>query len=181
LNQSEITDQLKKGNQSAMAELIDETGGQIINLCYNFVHNKQDAEDIAQEVFIEVWHSINKFNGKSKLTTWIYRIASNRSIDFLRKNKKHLSDIDISKAEFRLSEDSNPQLSMEEREMGQILLKAIDQLPDNQKKALVLSKFEEKSYKEISEILKKSVSSVESLIFRANSNLKKIILKDYPQ
>lgn len=158
-------------------EILKIYSAKVINTCYSFTHNRQDAEDVAQEVFIEVWKSIDKFRGDSKISTWLYRIAVNRSIDFIRKKKRRGYDHDITENEFRLSTESNPHLSLEEREMGLIMINKLDSLPEMQKKAFVLAKFDNKSYAEISEIIGKSISSVESLIFRANKTLREEIDK----
>lgn len=171
MEESELIKRIAKGDKNAFTEIVDKHKSMIINLCYRYLHNKEDAEEVAQDVFIELWHSASKFRGQSKISTWLYKVASNRSIDYIRKNKKRENDIEIDKA-YRLSSFSNPHLTMEEKEKGQIIIKSIQALSANQQEAFVLAKFEDKSYTEIAEIMNKSVSSVESLIFRAGKKLK---------
>ena len=75
---NELVERLKKGNESAFSELLDEFQQKVFHTCLSFVPNKEDAEDIAQEVFLEVYRSIDKFQGNSKLSTWIYKISTNK-------------------------------------------------------------------------------------------------------
>ena len=146
----------------------------------SFVPNKEDAEDIAQEVFVEVFKSIKKFKGKSKLSTWIYRITTNKCLEFIRKknSKKRFAfmqsifgnEIPFDKTNY-FTEYNHPGVLLENKEKSATLFKAINQLPESQKAVFTLHKVDGKSYNEISEITEKSVSSVESLMFRAKKNL----------
>ncbi len=84
-NQDEFIIKLKKGSEAAFAELLDEYQQKVFHTCISFVPNKEDAEDIAQEVFLEVYRSVHKFKGNSKLSTWIYKICTNKCLEFIRK------------------------------------------------------------------------------------------------
>jgi len=177
------------GDRFAFEELINEYKDSVMRTCMGFVHNYNDAEDITQDVFIEIYESINKFRGDSKLSTWIYRIAVNKSLNFIRKNKKHSvlksietffagdnssnSNIDIA------DEKAELKTGMEQTETALVLAKAIDSLAKNQKIAFTLHKYDDLSYKQIADVMELSLSSVESLIHRAKINLQKRLIGYY--
>ncbi|MCD6354133.1 MAG: sigma-70 family RNA polymerase sigma factor [Prolixibacteraceae bacterium] len=182
MSEAEIIQKLQQGNEKAFKEMVENYQKLVVNTCYGMVHNTEDAEDIAQEVFIEVFRSINKFRADSKLSTWLYRIAVNRSLNFIRdhkKNKWFQSFEDSEKGKVALNENlinkntDQPEYQLENNERAIMLHKAIDSLPKNQKVAFTLSKYKDLSYQEISEVMDVTVSSVESLIHRAKKNLQK--------
>lgn len=180
--------ELQSGNQSAYNQLIDDYQQKVFATCISFVPNKEDAEDIAQEVFIEVFNSIHKFKGDSKLSTWIYRITTNKCLEFIRKKntKKRFAfmqsilgnEIPMDKTSY-FTEFNHPGIVLENKERNETLFHAINQLPEIQRVVFTLHKIDGKSYKEISEIIKKSVSSLESLMFRAKKNLQKLLENFY--
>jgi|TARA_B110000908_G_C10258261_1_gene457169 RNA polymerase sigma factor (sigma-70 family) len=180
--------ELQSGKQSAYSQLIDDYQQKVFATCISFVPNKEDAEDIAQEVFIEVFNSIHKFKGDSKLSTWIYRITTNKCLEFIRKKntKKRFAfmqsilgnEIPMDKTSY-FTEFNHPGIVLENKERNETLFHAINQLPEIQRVVFTLHKIDGKSYKEISEIIKKSVSSVESLMFRAKKNLQKLLENFY--
>ena len=178
----------ERGDHIDFKELVFEHQDRVLNTCYRFVHNREDAEDVAQEVFMEVHRSIGDFRGESRLSTWIYRIAVTKSLDFIRKKKRKKRFGQIiplfggeDKKEFQLAaEDTqNPEMTLEQKERQQTLKQAVDSLSENQRISVTLSKYEGFSYKEIAEIMDTSVSSVESLIFRGMQNLKKKLTQYY--
>ncbi len=159
--------------------LVAEHQEMVINTCYRFVFNREDAEDIAQDVFIEVFRSLEQFREESKLSTWIYRIAVTKSLDHLRhlKQKKRFSSLkrivgfEDPSAEIASPYSENPAETFAGNEQAEILLSALNKLPDSQKTAFLLSKQDGFSNQEIADILKTSVSAVESLVHRAKKNL----------
>ena len=173
--------ELKAKNQAAYARLLDEYQKKVFNTCLSFVPNVEDAEDVAQEVFVEVYNSIKNFKGNSKLSTWIYRIAVNKSLEFIRKKntKKRFgfmqsltgNTIPIDKSSY-FTEFNHPGVQLENKEKSEVLFRVINELPEAQKVVFTLHKIDGHSYKEISEITQKSISSIESLLFRARKNLK---------
>ncbi len=176
-------EQLQKGNENAFRQLVDEYQQMVFRTCLGIVHDTEDADDIAQEVFIEAYQSIYKFRANSKISTWLYRIAVNKSLNFLRANKRKRLFQSINKSTPEIPDDNNnlgqPHEKMLEQQRKKIMDNAIDSLPKNQRTAFVLNKVEELSYKEISEIMELSISSVESLLFRAKKNLQKKLLACY--
>jgi RNA polymerase sigma factor (sigma-70 family) len=158
----------------------------VYNTALGILQNTFDAEDLAQEVFVQVFHSVKNFKGDCKLSTWLYRITVTKSLDFLRakKRKKRFAFVQslfgnenneplVEQATF-----VHPGVQLENKERATILFKAIDKLPENQKIAFTLSKVDGLSYQEIADVMQLSVSSIESLLFRAKSNLQKY-LGDY--
>ena len=150
----------------------------VYNLCLQYVHNLEDAEEITQDVFISVHDSLNKFEFQSKISTWIYRIAINKSLDFIKaKNtKKRFAFIyrlfnENNEIQYEQSHFEHPGILMENKEEIKQIFTLIDQLPPNQRTALILNKIEKKSHSEIAEIMLLSSKAVESLIQRGKSNL----------
>lgn len=173
---------LQKQDETAFRELVEGFQDKVFHTCLGFVRNSEDAEDLAQEVFVEVYHSVKKFRGEAKLSTWIYRIATSKSLEFLRKKKakKRVAIFQSLLGFEKASEEMEiPSFVLENKEEAQILLTAIDKLAKNQKIAFTLHKIEGLSYQEIAEIMELSVSSVESLMFRAKKNLKKRLYHYY--
>lgn len=188
MTEAEIIKKLKEGSEKAFKDLVSTYQKMVVNICYGIVHNIEDAEDVAQDVFIEVFRSVSGFRGDSKLSTWIYRIAVNRSINYLRDHKRRSNlksldeTVDSSKSaisELFYESASDPQKEMENIQRSKILYAAIDTLSKNQRIAFTLNKYEGLSYKEISEIMELSISSVESLMHRAKKNLQKRLYSHY--
>ncbi|CAN5578269.1 RNA polymerase sigma factor [soil metagenome] len=177
---TDLISRLKAGEEAAFKSLFDLYKSMVYNTALGFLPNKSDAEDITQEVFIQVFRSISQFKEESKLSTWIYRITITKCLDQIRKRKAKkrfafFTDIfhkDENSDEMFINYD-HPGIEAEKNEMAVILFKTIEKLPDNQRIAFILSKVEKKSSKEIAKVMEITVSSVESLIFRAKGNLKK--------
>jgi RNA polymerase sigma factor (sigma-70 family) len=177
----EFNERLAAGDREAFRLLVDRYQAKVINTCYGFLGRKEDAEDTAQEVFVEIYRSIQGFRGDSLLSTWIYRIAVTRSLDAVRaRNRakrlgqvKRLLGLDEIMNEMKAAEDMAPDLQLEEKERREILLRAIEALPENQRVAITLAKLEGFSYAEVADIMQTSISSIESLLFRARKSLEK--------
>jgi RNA polymerase sigma-70 factor, ECF subfamily len=184
MEDNELIQHIKSGNKDAFRDFVDTYKKFVLNVCYKFLNDSDDANDVAQEVFIEVYKTIDKFRGDSKISTWLYRICSNRSLNFLRDNKKHHSIESYSKDPdyiVNVPSDSipNPEQIALNNESADIINKAIDSLPETQKAVFILNKKDDLSYLEISKILGISVKAVESLIVRARKNLQKMLINHY--
>ena len=168
---------LKSGSQDAFRSLVEHYSSKIVSTCYRFVKNAADAEDVAQEVFLEVYQSVRSFRSEADLNTWIYRIAVNKSLDFVRKQKRKKRLADLRGLFFFQKGQNAPPTSplgkLERAERQEILAQQIERLCDNQKIALVLSQYEQLPNKEIAAIMQTSESAVESLLHRARANLRK--------
>lgn len=184
---NEWVEKIRTSNQQAFVELIDRFQEPVLRTCMGFLHNHDDAQDITQEVFIEIFESIDKFRGDAKLSTWIYRIAVNKSLNSIRNSKKRSFFKNIESL-FTGSNNSGleiadnnaePHEQMVNDETSNILKIAINSLAKNQQIAFTMHKYEDLSYKQIADIMDISLSSVESLIHRAKVNLQKKLVKYY--
>jgi RNA polymerase sigma-70 factor, ECF subfamily len=146
--------------------------------CFRFVGNRDDADDLTQDVFIQVHASLRYFRAEAELSTWIYRIAVNACLDFLRRQRRRkrfawLLPLHDDAGEELVSEaaDSDPHRDLEEKERRVILRQAIGRLPDGQRTALILREYEGLPSRDIAAILEVSVSAVEALLHRARKKL----------
>jgi RNA polymerase sigma-70 factor, ECF subfamily len=185
MNEEAIIKGLADKDEQAFHEMVRSFQKNVYHTCLGFVHNEKDAEDISQEVFIEVHRSIGKFRGDSKLSTWIYRIAVNKSLNYLRKHKHNRVMYSIDQmfkgpqddaAQEGFAEPGKNDQDLEKKELSKVLQKAIHSLPKNQQIAFNFSKFDDMPYLEIAEVMDISLSAVESLIHRAKLNLQKKLL-----
>jgi RNA polymerase sigma factor (sigma-70 family) len=176
-------------DREAVACLVETYRKKVIKTAYYFLGNMEDAEDVAQEVFLEIVNSIGRFRMSSALSTWIYRITVNRSLNAVKRNKQRqifvriekffgIAKEDESKAIQEVATDDNP---FDYEEAGKIVKEAVADLPGNQRTVFILCKYEEMSYKEIAEVTGMSVSSVESLLHRAKMNLQKKLAGYYSE
>jgi len=185
LNESELISLLKKKDREAFKTIVETWQTMVYNTALGILQNEEDAEDTAQEVFIQVYESISSFKEESKFSTWLYRITISKSMDHIRKKKRKKrfafiqslygknDGVMIDPPDF-----FHPGVSIEKKENATALFKAIEKLPLNQKTAFVLSRMEGLSYLQISEVMKLSDSAVDALLQRAKKNLQ-ISLKEY--
>ncbi len=173
--------------EDEFSTIVAEHQDMVLNTCYRFVLNREDAEDITQEVFLEAYRSFGSFRRESKLSTWLYRIAVTKSLDHLRKKKrkkrfsslKRVIGFNDPAEELTLPSMETPAEVLSGNERTEILRKALDSLPDNQKTAFLLSKYDGYSNQEIAEVMHTTVSAIESLVHRAKKNLQKKLEKYY--
>ncbi len=177
MTEQDLIDQIKIGNHAAFNELVNQYCKHVIQICYKFVLKQQDAEDIAQEVFIEMYQSIKSFRGESKLSTWIYRIAVTKCLDDIkkRKRKKRLAAfgrvLGLEEVVDRLVGGEMPDKNLLETEKTAEIRHALNTLPDNQRIAFTLSKMEGYSNAEIAAIMETTVLAVEALVKRAKKQV----------
>lgn len=176
---SELIDRLISGDEGAFKMVVDTNAPMIFRVIMNFGVRREDAEDLSQEVFLDAFRNIRKFRNDAEISTWLYRIAINKSLNFVKKHK------DSKRANFQLEDLKTfdrrwPVESSEEQfvtgEQRTLLYNSIEKLSENQRIAFTLNKLDELSYKEISDIMMISVSSVESLIHRAKIKLQNILV-----
>lgn len=182
LNEQQLIERILSGDRAAFKILVDRLGPKVINFCYKITGNRMDAEDIAQEVFIETYKNLKKFRGDASLTTWILRIAHNRSLNYLRdKRPKGIISLDSKNDSDAVNfgdslpgkESDRPDRNFEAERNRSILYNAIAELPEKLQKPFTLHKLEGMSYEEIAQLLKISLSAVESRIHRAKLRLQK--------
>lgn len=186
-SEDELVDKLRSGDDDAFRVVVDAYQRVVLNTCFRIVNNRGTAEDLVQEVFVEIFRSIKNFRGDSKLSTWIYRIAVTKSLDHIKKMNRQkritkLKSIFTDEGEelpIPATAKSNPETVFTDEDRRKILDWALNSLAENQRVAFTLSKYDEMSYKEIAEMMSTSISAVESLIHRAKSNLKKKLQRYY--
>jgi RNA polymerase sigma-70 factor (ECF subfamily) len=181
MTENEIIDQIRQGNRDLYRVLVEKYQPMIFRTCMGFLHNKDEADDLTQEVFIQAYQSLPKFKGESFFSTWIYRIAVNASLNKIRKaSKKFLLQRFGSfwggekqmPFEIPIPENENPENILINEEHREWVQRALNSLPENQRTAIVLSKYDDMSQKEIAEIMDITEGAVEALIQRAKSNLR---------
>ena len=177
------------GDELALKELYDAFSDRVFNTLISYTKNEEDADELLQDVFVTIFNMAGSFQFNSSVSTWIYRIAINKSLDFLRKKnsqkrKGFFTSLYV-KDSTVIKQDSpdfvHPGVSLENKEASKFLFKAIDRLSKNQKTAFILTQIEGLSQKEAGEIMEQSRKSVESLLQRAKINLKKELKKYYPE
>lgn len=185
MTEEELIQGLVEKSELAFKQVFKDYSSLILNTAMGLLQNQDEAEDMVQEVMIELLQSISKFKKESSLKTWIYRLTLSKSLDCLRAKKRLKRGGLFSFISFKNEENwmhqpdfRHPGVILENKERSVILFKAIDQLVENQKIAFTLNKVEGLSYKEIADIMETSVSSVESLIHRAKKRLQ-VLLKNY--
>ena len=182
----EVVSEKISDKEKIFNDLYKEYHEKVFCTCMGFLHNKEDAEYLVQEVFLEIHKSLDKFRGDSKVSTWLYRIAVNKSLNQIRKNKKNIFiktfEILFDASSNGLNKEpsnNNTSKRMEDKELSKVLNTALNSLKETQRTAFVLSKYDELSYQEISEVMNVSLSSVESLIHRAKLNLQNKLISFY--
>ena len=181
----ELVEQAKRGDQGAFEQLVLDNQNKVYTLALRLVNDRTAAEDLAQEAFVRAWQGLASFQGGSSFSTWVYRLATNLCIDYLRRQRRRervepvvsLDDADSGWAE-PADRDSDPQLVLERSERGRALARGLAKLPDWQRQVLVLRELSGLSYQEISSALDIDLGTVKSRIARARLNLRKILLED---
>jgi RNA polymerase sigma-70 factor (ECF subfamily) len=174
----------QSGDEEAFSRLVEKYSTQIINFIYRFTGSVADAEDLAQEVFLKIYRFKSRYRPDSKFSTWVYAIATNACLDYKKRKKRDTvsmaKPLSSPNAEDEEKQADVPDLlersverTIEQSRIDDLVKHALSTLPENQRLALILKEYETKSYEEISNIMECSISSVESLIFRARQNLKK--------
>jgi RNA polymerase sigma-70 factor (ECF subfamily) len=179
MNDTELMLRVKQGDEVAFKQIVELYHKPIHGLCFRYLKNQEDAEEIAQDVFIHLYKSADRYEARAKLTTYLYRIAINLSLNRIRDRKwKRFVSLDF----FRgvtpnnnpvTADASDPDSLLEQKEKQQTIRQAIDTLPPNQRTAVILKRFQELSYEEIAQVMQCSLSAVESLLHRAKQNLQK--------
>ena len=170
----------QKGEAWAFDELVRRNTPKIHSLVFRFLGDPAQVEDLTQEVFLRVYRTAARYVPTAKFTTWLYRIAANLSFNVLRsRGKAHTVQLEVGTGEegdgyHRDVADTGadrPHERMDAQELRQKVAEAIAQLPENQRMAIILNKYEHKSYEEIALVLKCTTMAVKSLLSRARANL----------
>ena len=155
----------------------------VYNLALNYSTNKEDAEEITQDVFLTVLKKMSSFRNESKIETWIFRVTINKSLDYLKAKRRikrnfmnDWASIDqVSQSEF--SDFNHPGVVLESKEKIQEIYRCINKLSEDHKTVIILLKIENRTYSEVAKIMKISVGAVESLFIRAKKKLDVLLKK----
>jgi RNA polymerase sigma-70 factor (ECF subfamily) len=186
LQNEELMARIAEGDEYAFEILVSRHQTSVLNLIYWFIGDRTQAKDLAQEVFLRVWQSAKSYEPKAKFTTWIYRITANLCFNELKsiRRKKwfsfNWSDEDGEHTFEETLADNAPSAEdlLLEKERSSQIANALQSLPENQRMALILKRYDALSYQEIAQVIGCSVSAVESLLVRAKRTLQEK-LKNY--
>jgi RNA polymerase sigma-70 factor (ECF subfamily) len=186
LSSEDLMARIAKGDNDAFEILVNRHQTSVLNLIYRFIGDRTQAKDLAQEVFIRVWQAAKTYKPEAKFTTWIYRIVTNVCFNELKSARRrkwfsfHRSDEDGENTIEETLSDGAPSAEdlLLEKERSRQISDALQSLPDNQRMALVLKRYDDLSYAEIAQIIGCSVSAVESMLVRAKRTLQEK-LKNY--
>ncbi len=184
LSDEQLMLQVKQGDHDSFHELVERHKLAVLNLCLRFTKSKEDAEDLAQDIFLRIYQAAPRYEQKASFTTYMYRVSLNVCLNYQRRKKilRFFSLDDTpnnGKAQLysssikNISDGSQTDAELEKSETRKIVQDAIDSLPEKQKVAVIMFRYLDLSYQEIAEILDTSVSAVESRLHRAKLNLKK--------
>jgi RNA polymerase sigma factor (sigma-70 family) len=169
------------GDDTAFRQFYELTNRRVFNTILSYVRNREEAEDLTQEVYVEVFRSAGRFKGEASPTTWLYRIAVSKALDALKHQKRQkrfafltsLFDADSGNLLHEPVDFQHPGVVLEQQENAATLFRAIDSLPEKQKTVYILTRIENLSNIEAANVMAISVGAVESLLIRANENLRK--------
>lgn len=173
MSDEQLIKEITSGNHAAFKSLMEKYQLQVFRTVTGFVHTKEDAEEVTQDIFIRVYQSLSSFQHDSEFSTWLYRITVNMCLNFLRRNRKNRL-LQSLEAIFTLnSEEKTPLEELESAERDRHIRMAIDSLPEKQRMAFILSRYEEMPQKKIAAVMNRTEGAVEQLLQRAKENLKK--------
>ena len=185
MSEQELVSRAKTGDTAAFEQLMLDNQDRIYTLCLRMTGDREDALDLAQETFFNAWRGLGSFQGNSSFSTWVYRLASNACIDFLRRRKRQQqaeSPISLDDEEAPCPEPADPRGTPEEELERQELRRAVERglqaLPDHHRQILIMRELSGLSYQEISAVLGLDLGTVKSRIARARLALQKIFLED---
>ncbi len=172
--------EFQKGDKVSFEKLMDKYYKRVMNLVYRFVDDKDIAEDLTQDVFIKVYNNAHLYKPKAKFQTWLYQITKNTCLNELRRRKHPAVSLDKTfevkgnplKQELADTKSLNPGETIDQKEIALVIKEAIASLPENQRMAVTLRRYEQLSYNDIAQTMNCSTASVKSLLSRAKLNLK---------
>ena len=170
---ADLVARMRDGDAEALARVVERYQQRIFTLIFGIVRDRHEVEDVAQEVFLQVFLRIDAFDGRSKFYTWLYRVAANAAKDHVKKRARRPSvplDEDAGIADRRTD---GPDAHAVTRENRRIVREAIASLPPRYREVLALRELDEMSYSEIAQVLRLSIGTVESRLHRARARLKR--------
>jgi len=181
IDDQKLIEAILNGDTKAYTQLVNRYKDLVFTLAIRMLKHREEAEEVAQDTFIKVFKSLDKFKGDSKFSTWIYKVTYNTCLDRIKKNKKHFNDVAIDEFTFNKIETIDNALDNLIKEEKNVLIKnCINKLPEDSSALLTLFYFEELSLDEISKIINIEANTVKVKLFRARKKLA-VILEQYLQ
>ena len=183
MTEQELVERAKKGEEAAFEVLVTDNEKRIYNLCRRLTGNPEDAAELTQEAFLNAWRGLSRFQGESSFSTWLYRLASNACIDFLRKEKRRqnlsmtvsLDDEEEARQVELPDERYAPERELERTEVRQAVAAGLERLTPEHRQVLVMREINGLSYAEIGAFLGLEEGTVKSRIARARNALRKVL------
>lgn len=182
MTEQELISKLQQRDENAFKHLVTRYQDNVFNTALGLLQHYADAEDISQEVFIQVYRSVHQFKGNAALSTWLYRITVTKCLDHIRtkKTKKRFAFITSlfnhdNKPVYEPADFHHPGVVLDKKEEAAVLFRLVATLPEKQKTAFILNKIEGLGYTEIAAIMNTTEPAVDSLLQRAKQNLRKQI------
>ena len=173
----ELMLRFQKGDEPAFEELVKKHTRGVLNLVYRYLSDASRAEDVAQDIFVKVYRARMKYEPKAKFSTWLYRIAVNHCLNEIRARKSQPAVAAPIDDLLEQTSGDDPDARLSRSELQSAVKAAIDALPENQRLAVILARYEDMSYDEIAETMDMSLEAVKSVLFRAKENLKQALSK----
>ncbi|MBN1479622.1 sigma-70 family RNA polymerase sigma factor [candidate division KSB1 bacterium] len=182
MKDEQLVTAFQHGERDAFDKLVLRYQDKVLNTCFRFLGDADEAHDATQDIFIKVYRALDRFKPRAKFSTWLYRIAVNHSLNLVRSKKRRsrlrtFSLLGAEQSQIGLIVDhaAHPDSRIEKKERSECVHRALEKLNEEQRIAIILHRFEDLSYKEIATIMNTSVSSVESRLFRARQKLAKLL------
>ena len=179
-----LMQRIREGDEDAFQELVEIHQHRVVGTCARMLGDDTEAEDVAQQVFIRVWKNASRWEPTAKFTTWLYTILRNLVFNECRRRARHPArSLDAAQEDserpqqFEDDTVKAPDTLLLDIEMQEAIARAIEELPETQRMAVILRRYQDVSYEEIAEILELTVPAVKSVLFRARTELREKLRK----
>lgn len=183
-NDFSLVEETLLGNQLSFQLLVERYQSRLFGLARHYTRNAVEVEDIVQEAFLKAYRSLSGFQQQSSFSTWLYRIAVNTALDFLKRRGRNpvraVEDPEVT-PESRPLHVAAPDARMQREEIAHITQEILKEIPEIFRTVIVLREFEGLAYQEIADILGISIGTVESRLFRARARFKECLLRSHPE
>lgn len=172
-NDNAVIALIRAGDKEAYQQLVERYQQKVFQTCMGFVHDEEDAADLAQDVFIRAYEKLSSFQGAAQFSTWLYRMTTNMAINFIRKRKFRslFQRMDVEKNKMEVSNGDCADAHILRTEQKKMLKLAVSRLTPSQQKAFVLSHYQDLSNQELADVMGLSIKAAESLLFRARARM----------
>lgn len=173
-DEREAIEACRRGEREAFDRLVVRYQREVYRLCYRYVNNHEDANDLAQEVFLRAWRAIGRFRGDSSFSTWLYRIAVNACLNF--RARRRLATQELS--ETLADPVGSAAARLEEDDEARRLRAAVSRLPERQRATLILKVYHDLTHQEVARVLGSTVGTVKANLFHALGNLRRLVAEE---